>query len=157
MLFEQNNCVCQGSTSEVHYICSLGTYDLVWFLDILYVQNHICILRSWNVAYALMIKKSYMNSYMNSDMNSWFQIWIHDDQEYCEIICQNSYVRIHLWIHEFIIEWIHNYEIIYEFILCHWHRVLLGLLVINKGNLRKLQVERLSKGSISKTISRRSN
>ena len=39
---------------------------------------------------------------------------------------------------------------------CHWCRDLLGLLVSSKGNYRNFQVERLSKWSTSRTISRQS-
>ena len=39
----------------------------------------------------------------------------------------------------------------------HWRGDLLSLLVSNKGNFRNLQLERLSKGSTSRTESRRSN
>ena len=77
---------------------------------------------------------SYLNSYVMK-----CSIWIQSDEEYCETICQNSFLWIHLWIHalEFMI--MQSYTIswsliqIYEFNYMNNSEVIAGFLWMNLG------------------------
>ena len=87
--------IVSARAPPVKYICSLGSHDFVWLHWIYTISLctwiHICILRSWNVAYEFMITKNIMRSYVRIHMYEFIYEFMNSQLN--EFIIMKSYTN----------------------------------------------------------------